>query len=466
MLSNAKSATANGKQKAEGEPTWMHPSQPLEEKDFSVVVVGAGIGGLCCAIECRLRGFRVICFEQVKQFLRLGDTIGIMPNASVHLYRMGLHPILRPKCGNSRGIEILRYDGKYLVDQRMPKEMDHLFPVHKPIYDAHRGDLHEILVEKAKEVGVDLRQGVKVTEYSDDTPAKPSISFLNPSTGKNETIHADAIVGADGVKSLARQLVLGFEDAPKPSGYAIFRAFFPGDVIRDDPVVGHLVENRVDKRIVWIGPHVHFIGAGINDTKEYSWVMTHPDDADVSEGWLEKGSKDGAIKVIETWDPVLKRLIELTPPDNLLDWKLVYRDPLPNWISPSGRIALMGDAAHPFLPTSIQGASQAIEDAVTISVVLEKVHQSKGKVKVEEGLRVFEMLRYQRVKQTQKTGETTRDKWHKIADWDNIDPESIKLTPMPGLFEHDAHDYAHEKFEETLEQLRKEGYKKPSDRGW
>ena len=98
----------------------------------------------------------------------------------------------------------------------------------------------------------------------------------------------------------------------------------------------------------------------------------------------------------------------MTPPEKLVDWKLVYRDPLPTWTSPKARTALIGDAAHPFLPTSIQGASQAMEDGACIAVCL----QLAGKENVSKALRVFEKIRYDRVRAIQKTGETTRDVRH------------------------------------------------------
>lgn len=129
---------------------------------------------------------------------------------------------------------------------------------------------------------------------------------------------------------------------------------------------------------------------------------------------------------------------------------LVYRDPLPTWVSTHGRIALIGDAAHPFLPTSAQGATQALEDGVTIAVCLEKA----GKSNVPAALRSFQALRYERVRAVQKTGETTRDMWHK-ADWDKVkeDPKSIELPREDWIFAHDAEKHAYENYDEVSKQF-------------
>jgi len=143
---------------------------------------------------------------------------------------------------------------------------------------------------------------------------------------------------------------------------------------------------------------------------------------------------------------MVQKILDVTP-DPLIDWKLVYREPLPTWISPKRRIALIGDAAHPFLPTSIQGASQAMEDGVTLAVCLTR----SGKAHVQEGIAAFEALRYERVRAAQKTGETTRDTWHK-ADWDAVkkNPDSMKLKREEWLLNFDAEEYAEKNYAATV----------------
>lgn len=85
--------------------------------------------------------------------------------------------------------------------------------------------------------------------------------------------------------------------------------------------------------------------------------------------------------------------MEQTPEDKLIDWKLLWRDPIRKWQSPKGRIVIAGDAAHPHLPTSGSGAAQAIEDAATVAAVLDVL----GKDKTPLAFAVFEKLRYARI---------------------------------------------------------------------
>ncbi len=153
------------------------------------------------------------------------------------------------------------------------------------------------------------------------------------------------------------------------------------------------------------------------------------------------------------WDPIVHKIIDLTP-EPLIDWKLVYREPLPTWISPKRRIALIGDAAHPFLPTSIQGASQAMEDGVTLAVCLQRA----GKENVQEAVAAFEALRYNRVLAAQKTGEKVRDMWHN-ADWEKVkeDPESMRLPREEWVLNFDAEPFAEQNYDATVAVLRRTG---------
>jgi 2-polyprenyl-6-methoxyphenol hydroxylase-like FAD-dependent oxidoreductase len=175
-----------------------------------------------------------------------------------------------------------------------------------------------------------------------------------------------------------------------------------------------------------------------------SRLNVRQDERDIDESWSFPGKKEDVLKTLESYDPVVHEIVKATPEDRLVDWKLVYRDPLPTWISPKARLALAGDAAHPFLPTSIQGASQAVEDGVTIAICLQLASKAKSPL----ALRAYEKIRYQRVKEVQKTGETTRDGWHK-ADFEvavRKNPEMIKLPRAEWLLNFDAEAHAYSVF--------------------
>lgn len=172
----------------------------------------------------------------------------------------------------------------------------------------------------------------------------------------------------------------------------------------------------------------------------------------MEESWSAPGYVEDAVKTVEGWAPIVHAIIRATPEERLVDWKLVFRDPLPTWVSPKRRIALMGDAAHPFLPTSIQGASQSMEDGVTAAVCLELA----GKDNVPEALRAYEKIRYPRVLATQRTGITNRDNWHK-ADFNEVKkhPEMVKLPRHDWVLNFDVYKHTYDVYSETVEELRK-----------
>src|SRR5271163_2898245 len=89
----------------------------------------------------------------------------------------------------------------------------------------------------------------------------------------------------------------------------------------------------------------------------FNWAHLQ-DEYDIAESWTLPGSREDALKVVEGWDKRCRHIIAKTPREQLIDHKLLWRDPLPRWVSDKGRVILIGDSAHTFLPTSIQGAGQ------------------------------------------------------------------------------------------------------------
>ncbi|KAJ5621294.1 hypothetical protein N7528_006077 [Penicillium herquei] len=411
--------------------------------NIKVVVVGAGFGGLTAAIECHRQGHTVEIYESFPELKSLGDIISFGPNAGRIFRRWSdglIAERLRPLSINleTYGFKIHKWTGELVYTQP-----PHKYDPEAPVFNGHRGELHTIVFKYAKDdLGIPIHLGQKVTEYFED---ENEAGIILESGSK---VTADLVIGADGVRSKARELVLGYVDKPKSSGYGIFRAWFSNEDMIRDPRTKHFCENG-DTFNGWIGPDVHFLFSTIKNGQDCCWVMTHKDEADIEESWQLPGKLEDVYKVIDGWDPIVKAIVEKTP--SLVDWKLVYRDPLPRWVSDHGRIALLGDSAHPFLPTSAQGATQAMEDGVVLAVCLKE----GGKGNAPDALRAYEDIRYERVKAVQKTGETTRDMWHK-ADWDEVakNPSSIQLPREDWIFRFDAESNAREKFGTVLQKLQ------------
>lgn len=188
-----------------------------------MIVVGAGLGGCACALALKHHGHDVVIYEKLKQFRRLGDSLGLGENALKLLERWGgrgLYDRLTGIGNQAEDMQIRRWhDGKLLAQQPL---MD------MAGYIGHRGDYHEAFLQAVRDAGIEMRTGFEVVAFNED---KPSVIFAD---GHEEV--ADLIIGADGIKSKARELVLGFKDAPKSSGYSCWRAYFPGEHLKEDPL--------------------------------------------------------------------------------------------------------------------------------------------------------------------------------------------------------------------------------------
>ncbi|ORY68913.1 uncharacterized protein BCR38DRAFT_482385 [Pseudomassariella vexata] len=415
---------------------------PPTPSGIRVLIVGAGFAGLTAAIECHRHGHTPIILEKFPELKPLGDIISFAPNSSRIFQRWpGVAEKLEPRALRPDGMTIKSWLGETLYKQMWSREEEE-WGIR---FDGHRGEFHEIVFQHALELGIEVRLGAKVDDYFEDE------SGAGVLLEGGEQVKGDVVLAAEGVRSKGRTTVLGYEDKPKASGYAVYRTWFGTEELLKEPDLHWLIAEG-DKHCAWLGPDVHFIAASLNG-ENFSWVCTHKDEADIGESWQWEAPLEDARKVLKGWDPLVQKILNRTP-SPLVDWKLVYRDPLPTWISPKRRVALIGDAAHPFLPTSIQGASQAMEDGATIAVCLRKA----GKNNIKEALEGFEAIRYERVKSAQKTGEQTRDIWHK-ADFAAAreNPESLRLRREAWLLNFDAEAYAEEWYERTVEAVRTEG---------
>ena len=339
---------------------------------------------MTAAIECNRQGHDVVVYESFPVLKSLGDIISFGPNGGRIFHRWGKNGSIAKKMRAvsidlaNYGFNIHKWTGELVCNQKSPPPAEET-----PVFNGHRGELHEIVFNHAKDdLNIPITLGNRVVGYFEDAD-KAGIELEN-----GEKVTGDIVIGSDGVRSKARQLVLGYDDKPKPSGYAVFRAWFPNTDMLADPETARFCNNG-DTFNGWIGPDVHFLFSTIKNGSDCCWVLTHKDDADIDESWSFPGKLEDVYKVFEGWDPLCKRIVSKTPESVLVDWKLVYRDPLPTWVSKNGRIALLGDSAHPFLPTSAQGATQSMEDGVTIAVCLKR----GGKDSVPDAVRSYMDIR-------------------------------------------------------------------------
>ncbi|KAH7155949.1 salicylate hydroxylase [Dactylonectria macrodidyma] len=411
---------------------------------LKVTIVGAGLGGLACAIACHRRGFDVMVLEQAREFLRIGDSIGLGSNSARLLRRWGLGEELDRINTRIDNMEIYNFDSsdKVLgVDTQVGEAEDKYGCMP---FIGHRGDIHQLMADYCKKLGVPVKMATTVTEYDDN---KPSVTLAN-----GQEVTSDVIICADGVKSKGRHAVLGYEDKPIHSGYAIYRGYVDAKAVSEDPLTAKFVKQ--DKIRLFLAPDMHCIITTLRNGSEVNAVLTHKDTADIEEGWNKPGDKADVLRILESWDPAVRRVWENMNNSDIIDWKLIYRPCLPQWVSESGLVALMGDAAHPFLPTSVQGASQAIEDAATLATCLSKVNRGG----VALALHSYFDIRHDYVAEAQQTGISQRNTWHDTHDRESKRfKEEFNIQKVSQnnfhLWANDAEDVVETKWDEVSKKV-------------
>jgi salicylate hydroxylase len=139
--------------------------------------------------------------------------------------------------------------------------------------------------------------------------------------------------------------------------------------------------------------------------------MCHPDTGFSEESWTARASKDKILEHFGDWDSLrLRKLIDLIPEEDILEWRLCQHDPLPTWTL--GRVALLGDACHPMLPYVAQGAAQAVEDVAVLHLAINRVTRPDD---LPVLLKAYELARKPRAEHIMLQGGVTRNALH-LAD--------------------------------------------------
>jgi len=341
----------------------------------SFAIIGAGIGGLALAALLSRNGADVKVYEQAREFRRIGAGIQMSPNA-VHVLRaLGLETMLRRLAFQPPGWTNRVWDsGEYLFELTFGADAETRYGA--PYLLMHRGDLHaallsavppELIAFDRRLFGVDRRASGLALRFADGSAAT-----------------ADAVIGADGVHSTVREILLGPEK-PKFTGRVAHRTVFPSALMR-----GFLVDNCTK----WWGPDRHIVIYPVNSRRDETYFVTSVPDPDWDvESWSARGEMREVREAFAGFHDDVQQVLATCPEVN--KWALFERDPLPRWCE--GPIVLLGDACHPMTPYMAQGAASALEDAAILSRCIRAVDD------VDEALRRFEATRLARTSRLQLT---------------------------------------------------------------
>ena len=340
-----------------------------------VVIAGGGIGGLAAAVACAQRGVPVQLLERAAQLSEVGAGIQIGPNVTRILQAWGLGAALAqvaafPEQLQARDAQTGQVLGTLTLGARAQATYG------APYATIHRADLQALLHRAAQSAGVDLRLGQSVQGWQGSEAA------LQVNTVEGLSLQASALIGADGVWSAVRQKLLG--DAPaRFTGHLAYRA-----LVAQADLPTHL---RSDQVTVWMGPRLHVVHYPVRSGQWLNLVaIVHGAKPEQSQDWDQAGQTQALMQAMGAVGRDLHERLASVPAWR--QWALHDRAPVsaPGQMA-QGRVALLGDAAHPMRPYLAQGAGMAIEDAQVLAQCL-----SAGSVPVTQQLQAYAEQRWAR----------------------------------------------------------------------
>jgi salicylate hydroxylase len=376
---------------------------------LKVGIIGAGIGGLATARGLQQRGHEVHVFERAGVLGELGAGLQLGPSAVKVIHALGLAGELsRIACEPQ---DFLTYD--WLSGTLLHREplQEKIRRHGAPYLTAHRGDLHRLLLEGVAPeaihtertcTGVEMNAGSAMARFTD-----------------GNSFEADAIIGADGVRSAVRTSLFG-ESIARYTHYVGWRGVVPMEQAL--AAFGAVdAEHHRNNVVLWRSPRGTLLYYPLRAGELMNVFAGNYTDTWEEESWTTPSSREELRAAFNGWPAERLDVVELVP--TLYKWAIFDRDPLERWSK--GRITLLGDAAHPMMPTLAQGAAIAIEDSFVLARALDA-----GAGDVAASLAAYEAERIGRASRVQIMA---RDQFA-----DNLKVPPPRPRDRSWIFEYDA----------------------------
>ncbi len=311
-----------------------------------VVIVGGGIGGLAAAVALRAKGVQADVYEQAHRFGEVGAGFMLAPNSLRVLGRIGLHDRITRVGAPFTGVEICEADGTEVSSLSLGEGGEYT------MFGMYRADMVDLLVSSLPGDALHLDHRCVAFTQDDD---RAVVTFEN-----GESAEGDIVVGADGIHSVLQQYVVEPND-PVFSGFAAYRGVMPAERVPDWP------DGAVRD---WSDGTKNLLVYPVRRGELINFVAFTAADERMRESWSAPGDpRQLRTDFGDGWDPLAREVVSQV--DVTFRWGIYDRESLRQWSN--GRLALLGDAAHPMLPNMGQGANQAIEDGMGLATLLEGV---------------------------------------------------------------------------------------------
>ncbi|MFT7288193.1 MAG: salicylate hydroxylase [Halieaceae bacterium] len=378
----------------------------------SVNIIGAGIGGLTLALGLAAQGTRLRVFEQAPVIAEVGAGLSISPNASKGLASLGMGDFL--EAAANEPMTQWTHHGKTDEDLVEIDRHDCREQYGAAYYQLHRADLHNELLRRCRAQDPNMLQlNAQLVDVQQD---EKGVTALFAS---GERVHSDCLIGADGVRSRVRDAVFGGGDVTF-TGQAAWRGLIPAGELPTwaTEAVSHN----------WIGPGRTFVTYPIRGRELVNFVGFARTEEWVDESWSTPARPGEIRAAFSDWCDRVMGVLDAMDNRQCFRWGLFSREPLSTLVA--GRVALIGDGAHPMLPFFGQGASSAIEDGVVLSRCFAASEDAI------EALARYDRVRLQRVSHLQAESNLGAQRLQ------GLDPYVLRDQPLKnedslGIFRYD-----------------------------
>ncbi|KAG8220921.1 hypothetical protein J3R82DRAFT_2425 [Butyriboletus roseoflavus] len=355
---------------------------------LNIIVVGGGISGLAVAFRLSQAGHTVRVIDKSRPEQKACG-VRVPPNLTKILEEWGLGKQLARWGKPTRKSHCYSMETGELAGHLLWPQTEVLQEIGAEYFLMHYQDLHAMLHSAAKSAGVQISYDTLVTNVSANPPRVELAS--------GTMLLGDLIIGADGLCGIVRKTVAGTSNGGRPStdNFSVYVATISREQLRKDPELDVFTnpERGGIQYPIWMGTSSHAIGFPVRDNSAYTIHIFWPDSLmdpgdDIPEEWNFTIPRR---KFCFSGDPKLKRLLDLCPV--IQRRRYIRRDPLTEWSDSSGRIILMGEAAHPSLPCITHSASLQLEDAEVLGGLLSRLKTWDQLPQLVEG---FQDLREER----------------------------------------------------------------------